>query len=356
MVNSITFENFRGLKKLELPELSQITLLTGRNNAGKSSVLEGLFLLKKPSPRSFALLNHLRGMSPALDSVKLWEPSFYNLDAGNLLRISGQVNHKAVFVEYVKNNTFIPADSFDDSSPLYGNIGPKRAVYALKYQFALDKDSEEGNFIPQSNGMSQRTDRTSKRIFDETIQNPNMIFDSGKSTRDSNRLAEWCGQSILNNQKQKIIEIMKLIEPEISDYTTILQQGETRIYIKIGEQLIPLTLAGEGTVRLLEFIFGIMENPACLYLADEIESGFHYSMQKDFWRVLALAAKESNCQIIATTHSYDCIQNAVDGVAEAEMEDQFCLYRLERKGEENRAFRLSGDLLHYSIDANMEVR
>ena len=99
-----------------------------------------------------------------------------------------------------------------------------------------------------------------------------------------------------------------------------------------------------------------MENPGCLYLADEIESGFHYSMQQDFWRILATAAKESNCQIIATTHSYECIQNAVDGIAEAGMEDSFCLYRLERKGEENRAFRLSGDLLHYSIDANMEVR
>ena len=63
MVNSITFDNFRGLKHLELPELSQITLLTGKNNAGKTSILEGIFLmLDHVSPDSFSKMNMVRGL------------------------------------------------------------------------------------------------------------------------------------------------------------------------------------------------------------------------------------------------------------------------------------------------------
>ena len=41
MIERIVLENFRGIKRLELIDLKPITLISGKNNAGKSSVLEG---------------------------------------------------------------------------------------------------------------------------------------------------------------------------------------------------------------------------------------------------------------------------------------------------------------------------
>ncbi|MBQ6148642.1 MAG: AAA family ATPase, partial [Oscillospiraceae bacterium] len=72
MINSVAFYNFRGLKHLELSELSQITLLTGRNNAGKSSVLEGIFLLMDHSAaESFGKINNFRGIYVRMDPGSL---------------------------------------------------------------------------------------------------------------------------------------------------------------------------------------------------------------------------------------------------------------------------------------------
>ena len=45
MINALTISGFKGFTELELPHLSRITLLGGRNNAGKTSVLEALFTL-----------------------------------------------------------------------------------------------------------------------------------------------------------------------------------------------------------------------------------------------------------------------------------------------------------------------
>lgn len=45
MIESIKFENFCGFESLELSDMRPITLISGKNNVGKSSVLEGVFLL-----------------------------------------------------------------------------------------------------------------------------------------------------------------------------------------------------------------------------------------------------------------------------------------------------------------------
>jgi len=41
-LNNLNIQNFRLLKNLEIPQLKQINLIVGKNNAGKSTVLEAL--------------------------------------------------------------------------------------------------------------------------------------------------------------------------------------------------------------------------------------------------------------------------------------------------------------------------
>ncbi len=54
MIENIKLENFRGFKEIELTDLRRISLISGKNNSGKSSVLEGVFLfLDHLAPESF---------------------------------------------------------------------------------------------------------------------------------------------------------------------------------------------------------------------------------------------------------------------------------------------------------------
>ena len=45
MIERIAFDYFRGFEKLELLDIKPITLISGKNNAGKSSILEGILHL-----------------------------------------------------------------------------------------------------------------------------------------------------------------------------------------------------------------------------------------------------------------------------------------------------------------------
>ena len=45
MLTSLTLTNFRGFAWLEIPRLARINLIGGVNNAGKTAILEAIYLL-----------------------------------------------------------------------------------------------------------------------------------------------------------------------------------------------------------------------------------------------------------------------------------------------------------------------
>ena len=45
MFKRLHLSNFRGFENVEIDQLRQINLITGKNNAGKSTLLEAIFLL-----------------------------------------------------------------------------------------------------------------------------------------------------------------------------------------------------------------------------------------------------------------------------------------------------------------------
>ena len=44
MISKLSLKGFKGFEQLDIPSLSRITLLGGRNNVGKTSILEALFM------------------------------------------------------------------------------------------------------------------------------------------------------------------------------------------------------------------------------------------------------------------------------------------------------------------------
>ena len=356
MINSVTFENFRGLRHLELPELSQITLLTGRNNAGKSSVLEGIFLfMDHLAAESFGRINTLRGLQSTLQPSGLWEPAFYGLDTDAPLCIGMNLDDEECRLSYERDDSFIPLDNAGNIQNAFSQFAAStKSTYTLKYCFRRGVYTEDGSFSINATGL-MRNNATTSLPNNQLRYLPGTRF-INPATREDVNVASWIGQMELKGEKQRIVDVLKSIEPEITDIVTISNQGQIQIYVKVNNRLLPARLAGDGLNRLLYIVLAILENPDSILLIDEIDAGFHYSMQKALWSVVAAAAKESHCQVIATTHSYECIQGAVDGIQEEGMEGDFCLYRIEHNNGENRALRYDGELTRFAVDSNMEVR
>ncbi len=355
MVNSVEFENFRGFKHLQLPELSQITLLTGRNNAGKSSILEGIFLFMDHSAsESFGKLNTLRGMASNANPSSLWEPAFYNLDTNSPLYIQMILDGKPCSLRYERDDDFIPVDGNGNIQNTYNQFtASTRSSFTLKYKYKEDDYSEDGFFTINDTGIYRTINTTLPNNQIRFLPNTRLV---NPLTREDLFVAEWLGKLELMGQKEKIITLLKLIEPDITDITTITSQGQIQLYIKVRGHLLPVRLAGDGLNRLLYFLLVLLVNQNLVLLIDEIDAGFHYSVLQQFWGLIASAAKQNNCQIIATTHSQDCIQGALSGIAAVNMDKDFCLYRVEQTNEENRALRYDADLARFAVASNVEVR
>ena len=358
MINSITFENFRGLKRLELPQLSQITLLTGRNNAGKSSILEGIFLLMDHSmPESFVRIGNFRGIYVRMDPSSLWSPAFYGLDTENPICIKADLGGEPCSLTYSKDSAFVLADSSGAGKGTLNQFAASTGKsYTLKYQYLQTDYSEEGVFSTNGTGLlkniSTSLPNNQIRLMPNAYYMNFVTFFNGSESL----VSDWLGQMELSGKKERIVNALRFIEKDISNLITITNQGDVQVFAKIADQTLPVRLSGDGMFRLLYILLVIMSNPDSIVLIDEIETGFHYSMQETLWRLIAEAARENNCQVIATTHSYECIRNAVNGIGKAAFEDQFCLYRIEHKDGINRAFRFDGEMTLQSVDMNMEVR
>lgn len=356
MINDILIKNFRGIKELEIKDMRPITLFSGKNNVGKSSLLEALFLFFDHfSPDVFMKLNNFRRNICNTTTVNIWESLFYELDADNLLNISVSYDNEEALLEFARDDSYIPVNDINAAQEIINQfVSYAKEAYSLKFDYKQGDYEEKGHFAVSSAGVMRNNNTT---LPDNQVQNmPYMMFINALLIEQDNAVVEWFGNLEYQGKKQQVIDVLKMIEPDIEDIVTLALNGIVQLYVKIQNKLIPLKLTGDGMYKLLYIVLSIIKNPHSIILIDEIETGFHYSLYSKFWEVIANVARDCDCQIVATTHSYECIVGAVEGMKMAQREEDFCYYRLERNGTGNNAYRYATELLESAITTDMEVR
>lgn len=88
MFSDIIIERFRGIRYANIPELSRVNVFFGKNNCGKSSLLEAIFLVcGQSNPQLPININILRGYR-TLHNINDLSIDFYNLDTTSSIHIS----------------------------------------------------------------------------------------------------------------------------------------------------------------------------------------------------------------------------------------------------------------------------
>ena len=177
-----------------------------------------------------------------------------------------------------------------------------------------------------------------------------------KKTQSPEDNAERFGRLELTKQPYKVLDTLKIVEPRLEHITTIYIAGKPLIYGDIGlDKMLPLSFMGEGLDRLTSLLLAIADTPNGIVLIDEIENGFHHSVMTKVWQAIGEAARRFDTQVIATTHSYECIRAAHQAFAETESDD-FRLHRLDRIGDKIKAVTYDRETLETALKAELEVR
>lgn len=354
MISSVRFQNFKSFENFKIDGLSRCNLISGRNNTGKSSILEGIFLfLDHSSPEVFLKLNRFRGIVSGPLNEKIWEPVFRNGDSASQMVLSAVLNNSSCSLSYMKDTSFVPSGSLPTTNS-FGQISTdSQAAYTLRYSFSSNNYREDGHVLVTPSGISQnfKTSLPNNRY----LPTQHTQFINHTIAASDPEINDWFGKLELDGKKQPIIDILKLIEPELTDILLISLNGMTSLYGKISGKMMPLKLCGDGINRLLYILLSIYENKHSVILIDEIESGFHYSLYPGIWNAISTAADRNDCQVIATTHSFECISGACDGIKAAGLENQFSYFRLDRSDGVS-VHKYDYSLVSSAMENNMEVR
>jgi len=179
---------------------------------------------------------------------------------------------------------------------------------------------------------------------------------AARSPVNPNEDAEKYGKLDIMGKQAEILKFLQVIEPKLKSLSSVSIGNISMIHGDIGlSRKIPVSYMGEGVAKLLSIILAIANSQEGIVLIDEFENGIHYSVMQKVWEGIGLAAKDFNCQVIATTHSYECLTAAYNGFS-GNLQNDFSYLRLDKANGETKAKVFDYEMLKTAIDANMEVR
>ena len=356
MFKNLRIRNFRAFGDLEIPCLGRVNLVTGKNNSGKTSLLEALFLLCGAGNPQVALnVNAFRGIDSAQGTAvavaeTLWKPIFTNFDMTRNVEIEGRYTshgHLSLNIAVERLSRIeLPLDSSERTlGAEFSNDS------ALKFSFNKGSRKKKS----PSKGMEGRIRLTNNRLqVDPPVSNPpfQAIFLSsriGNLNEDAQRL----GQLRKRKQGKLIVRALQTVEPRLKSVEDNFASGVPMIWGDVGlSELVPLPMMGEGMTRIARLILAISAASNGVVLVDEVENGLHHSVLGKVWRAIGEAAKQFNTQVVASTHSLECMQEAHQSL---DAED-LLIHRLENKGEIIRCITLGPDQIKATVEHNFEIR
>ena len=150
-----------------------------------------------------------------------------------------------------------------------------------------------------------------------------------------------------------LLEALRVIEPRLQSIEDNSASGAPMIWGDIGlSELVPLSVMGEGMTRMAQLDPGHSQLPGGVVLVDEVENGIHHSVMSKVWKSIAAAAEQFDTQIFATTHSYECIEKAYEGLGS----EGFQFLRLRSRDGMNKAVIYEPSVLDTAIRHYMEIR
>ena len=359
MINALNISGFKGFVELDLPHLSRITLLGGRNNAGKTSVLEALFtLFDRLNPQMMLRQYAWRNVeSLPLDPASVWSPFFYGYDLNRDIRMHALINGRPERMalhfnpNYSQQTIFAEPPTQGSRTALIQTDTPAGITASLDIRYQTDTLPEQVSHITLRGNTLEYTAENIDSF------SPHLVAIIGTRIPESqNELATRFGQLDVVGRQDVVVDFLRIMEPDLKSLTVIATGNLSMVYGDVGlPRKIPISYMGDGMFRLLTIITYMATLPGGILLIDEVENGIHHSVMAQVWAAIAAASREFDCQVIATSHSYECLQSAVQGL-EGESEEDFAYIRLDKKAGGVTAKRFDYALLQAALASNLEVR
>jgi len=350
MINTVDLTNFKCFEQLHVEGLQRVNLISGKNNIGKTSFMEGLEISVSSSD-SFDLAANISKIVRRRQRNVREDSRFFEFDiAYNNQTVSITTDAKKIDITY-----------FDEFIKKVDNESR-----TIEYSIADDLLLEDDSITVMHEPALKLTYQNQTRIMPlERIVRPMMRRDSNSIVNinfiSSNitierEIAIYYGKLVNLNKEDFLNDSLRIFDENIIALKQIVTERDVVLKLLLKNRATPVLLSslGEGINRYIAILCAIWASQDGYLFIDEIENGIHYTNYPKLWRIIFEASRMANCQIFITTHSKECIA-AFNKLNNESNGTYIEFYRSKKTGQINVKQR-NKEQLEYSLSHNGEFR
>jgi hypothetical protein len=364
LYSSLRIHGYRGLDSFRMEGLGRINLLVGTNNSGKTSILECIeFLRSAGNSYVFSSIVGRRGewgystdenSPPSIDISHL----FANHD------LRGEVVIEADRADNASSHDWNEKVTVCVQHPRDDELGPKEHALLEDDEplvLTVDWSNTEDNFKTgvTSEGLISLPRRL-LQLRNGSAQGVQFIRSNGMTAPDTIRLFD---DIVLTENEEHVTQALRIIEPTIERIASVgterrlfFRDAPGGVFLKLSDvaQRIPIGSTGDGMWRMLGLALALANAKGGVLLVDQIDTGLHYSVMENMWRMVSERAAALTVQVFATTHSRDCYESLAAILQPGSLPSEVTIQRIDPS--RGQAVRFSNDDIVAAAERGIEVR
>lgn len=325
MLQQIKISGYRGFKHYTMSDLTRVNLLVGENNCGKTSILECVeFLASGGDPWGFVKIAERRERISIDRDDQTELPS---VDVAHCFH--GHKISQGIMFSVKGDNGLVPVEiSIDLFKPVVDHHNPFSAAQLLSPS-SLGLMSK-GTWFPGDDAPTWPITDGGRLDIDygwaPDAVSPHRSNDQSPvafilpESLDARALGTMWNGVLQSKRDSYVYEALRILEPDLEDIMIesgvlagkFIRPGKVLVSLTGADERLPLSSFGDGLRHLLGLAVSLIESRKGILLIDEIDTGLHYSIMADMWKLVIQTAIKEDIQVFATTHSYDCIQGLAE--------------------------------------------
>jgi AAA15 family ATPase/GTPase len=331
-IKGLNVKTFRGITDLDIQDFSEINIITGENNCGKTSLLEVIHGISFPlemsnwisSVRSrdvgYGGLDSYESLKDIFDinaPEKKVDVAFCDKDGDcHSIQISAEEHvevmtekerDKLQFVKIFKLNDDDDSNDSNDDDDIYDDFEEVANVEVKSMCLYFKLINSNGEIAEKENIIYDFTRRMITNRINVLSAYKSVYIAPFQHTSSIFYLKEVLNDTDLYNE---MLTVLKKFDPDIVNINAYSEGNRTVFMLtsKKNKKALPLNVYGDGMKKVLLLMSAIVKAKDGILLLDEFETAIHTSVMSDVFSWILKTSKRLNVQLFLTSHSEEAIK------------------------------------------------